>query len=145
LLAAFGLTSANSFSITGRTLTDTGATSVFLGVSMPNSDWHDHWFDDGDGFAFGLGSGTIGMANLSGVVGPVMALGNSGRTIAAFVIDEAGNTWINNGSAVQLWENMYSQIVPEPGSMTLLAAGVLALGTLGVRRRRGSGRSVLSR
>lgn len=121
LVPAFGATgTTNSFSVNGRTLTDAGTTAVFNGVTMPNSDWHDHWADDGDAFAFTLDSGTVGMANFSGITDPVMILGNGGRTIAAFVIDEAGGSWISDGSAVQLWENMYSILVPEPSTSCLL-------------------------
>jgi hypothetical protein len=132
---AFGIAGTTTFSLTGRTLTDAGTSAVFAGVSMPNSDWHDHWSDDGDGFGFLLGSGTVGLANLSGIANPVMARGNGGRTIAAFLVDEAGNTWLNNGSAVNLWENMYLNLVPEPASVTLLVLGVVAMLGPTTRRR----------
>jgi len=136
LLPAFGISSATGFSLNGRTLTDAGTTSLFSGVSMPNSQWNDHWGTDGGGFTFTLASGTIGMANLSGVTGTVMALGNSSHTIGAFLIDEAGNTWLSNGSGARLWENMYAIIVPEPHSLSLLAVGIVFVAGLALRRRR---------
>ena len=136
LVSAFGSSGiAETVSLDGRTLVDAGTTAVFDGVSMPNSDWHDHWADDGDAFGFALASGTIGMASLSGIADPIMVLGNGGRTIAAFIIDEAGNTWLNNGSGVRLWENMYYSLVPEPNSSSLLIIAGFALLT---RRRTGN-------
>jgi hypothetical protein len=127
LLPAFGVNGTSSFALPGRTLTDAGTTSVFNGVTMPNSDWFDNWGDDGDAFGFTGASGTVPMAYLSGFSNPVMVLGNGGRTIATFVIDEAGPVWLGNGSAVRLWGNMYNSLVPEPSSFCLLVASALIL------------------
>jgi hypothetical protein len=128
LLPAFGIESSTGlFSSDGRTLIDSGETNVFDGVTMPNTNWHDHWGIDGHGLAFSPASGSIGMAYLSGIDDPVMVQGNGGRTIAAFLIDDIGNTWLSNGSGVRLWENMYRSLVPEPGSLSLLAIASLVL------------------
>jgi hypothetical protein len=134
LPGAFAVTAGAGFSEIGRTLTDTGNTSVFLGVTMPNSSWNENWGIDGNSFT--VGGGTVDMAHLSSVAGSVMALGNSGRTIAALIIDEAGPTWLGDGSGVDLWTNMYYQVVPEPGAVTLFGSGLLGLlGLLRLRRR----------
>jgi hypothetical protein len=127
LAAAFGSSGVTAdYSLSGRTLTDAGTTPVFSGVTMSNSDWHDHWGDDGDAFGFTVVSGTVGMANLSGITDPVMVRGNGGRTIAAFLIDEAGDTWLSDGSGVTLWENMFYNLVPEPTAGALFVMGALA-------------------
>jgi hypothetical protein len=125
LLSAFGGTgtAAGSFTLSGQTLEDTGATSLFAGVSMPHSTWFDSWFDDGDRFT--LAAGSVGAAKLAAFPEPVTILGNGGRTIATFAMDE----WSGDG-AVQLWTNMINA-VPEPTTLVLLAG----LGLLGLRRR----------
>ncbi len=129
LLPAFGVTGTSTIELPGRTLTDAGTTSVFNGVTMPNSSWTDNWGDDGDAFGFTAASGTVPMAYISGFSNPVMVLGNSGRTIATFLIDEAGPIWQGDGSAVRLWRNMYNTLVPEPSSLCLLVGSALILFT----------------
>ena len=126
---AFGVSISSSFSWSGQTLFDSGTSGVFAGVTMPNNDWHDHWTDDGD--QFNLLAGSVGLAHIGAPATPVMVLGNNARTIAAPVFDEAGDTWLGDGSGVQLWENMMT-LVPGPGAMALLGLAGLA----GSRRRR---------
>jgi len=124
LVTAMGADSyLQSISTVGQTLSDTGETAIFSGVTMPHSSWFDSWFDDGD--TFDLSAGSVPIATMSGYPsGPVMFTGNGGRTIGSFVIDE----WQGDG-AVQLWTNMIT-FVPEPGSLLLLG-GLVAL----IRRR----------
>jgi len=127
---AFGVTPQHDISLTnGATLFDFGTSSVFAGVTMPNSDWHNHWSDDGD--VFSLNRGGEFLAGLAPGANPVMALTNGGRTIAAPLFDEAGNGWLNDGSGQRLWGNMIGLLsaapvspTPEPASMTLLAIGL---------------------
>ena len=38
-------------------------------------------------------------------------LGNQGRTIAAPLLSEAGDTWVNDGSALKLWSNLIDQVL----------------------------------
>ena len=109
LSPAFDVTPATKISLSGLTLFDSGTSSVFAGVTMPNSIWHSHWGDDGDEFI--PDPGAVGLAHIGNLLQPVMVLGNSGRTIASFLIDEAGDTWLNDGSAVQLWENMLNTVM----------------------------------
>jgi hypothetical protein len=104
LPGAFDVQVVNSISLVGQTLDDSGTSGLFAGVTMPNSDWDDVFGDDGDEFN-PLGT-AVGVAHIGNPATPVMVRGNEGRTIAAFLIDEAGDTWQNDGSAVQLWENM---------------------------------------
>lgn len=125
LVAAVGATgTTTSFSLSGNTLVDLGTTSLFTGIAMPHSSWSNNWFDDGDAFAFTLASGTIGAAKLAAFADPVMIVGNSGRTIAAPVLDE----WSGAGG-VQLWENMIqtlqAEAVPEPTTFATLTIGGL--------------------
>jgi hypothetical protein len=131
LANAFDVSVSSSFSLVGRTLFDSGTSGVFSGVTMPNSDWHNHWGDDGD--EFNLIGSSLGLGHIGNPSTPVMALGNDGRTIASFVIDEAGDTWLGDGSGVQLWENMMNMALPAPGALALLGVAGLA----GPRRRRG--------
>jgi hypothetical protein len=128
LSSAFGVLSVNSISLNQATLYDFATTNVFAGVTMPTSEWHDHWVDDGD--VFSLTRGGLFLAGVAPDSSGVMALTNSGRTIAAPLFDEAGNTWLDDGSGVRLWRNMIDTLtgetlapVPEPGTLTLLALG----------------------
>jgi len=104
LTSAFDASVSASFSWNGQTLADQGTSGAFLGATMPNSDWADQWSDDGDEFT-PLG-GAIGLANIGSPSTPVMVWGNGGRTIAAPVFDEAGATWLGDGSGVRIWENL---------------------------------------
>ncbi|MEM7204695.1 MAG: hypothetical protein AAF628_30840 [Planctomycetota bacterium] len=125
LFSAFEMALSGTFGLTGQTLIGTSAGDVFDGVTMPNSDWNDNWGDDGDEFV----PLTPGLAHLGTISTPNMVLGNCGRTIASFVIDEAGATWLGDGSAVRLWENMIREVcevidilVYDDGSVNALAA-----------------------
>ena len=124
LTGAFDVSVASSFSLTGLTLFDSGVTDLFAGVTMPNSSWHDDWADDGDRFT--PLSGAKGLAHVGSASQPVIVYGNAGRTIAAPVLDEAGDVWLGNGSGVQLWKNMLSH-VSEPDASCTFRAGVLGL------------------
>ncbi len=92
----------------GTCLTDMGTSGVFLGVSMPNCDWHNHWSDDGDQFQ--LAGGSVGLAQQDGAGGPVMFAGNDGATIGCSVMDEAGDHWLESGSGIRLWENLIEYV-----------------------------------
>jgi hypothetical protein len=130
LRSAFGAAAGTNHSWNAQTLFSHDA-AMFAGVSNPNSDWHDHWFTDGQVFTGFVGTS---LGGLSAGGDTVMFLGNAGRTIAMSVIDEAGDTWNNNGSAVQLWENGIRRVlVPEPATTLALLAG---LGGLALRKRR---------
>ncbi|MGB0954316.1 MAG: hypothetical protein ACPG31_13950, partial [Planctomycetota bacterium] len=114
LLTPFDVSAPITFGLTSQTLTDLGTSNVFLGVTMPNSEWTNSFGDDGDQFT--PLAGALGLAHLGDPNKPVMVLGNEGRTIATFIIDEAGNTWIGDGSGVRLWENMIEMVMDrEPG------------------------------
>jgi hypothetical protein len=108
LPGAFDVSVSSTISLTGATLTNSGSSPAFLGVTMPNSDWHTHWGDDGD--QFNPLAGAYGLAHIGTSSTPVLVRGNAGRTIAAPALDEAGDTWINDGSAVQLWQNMIMMV-----------------------------------
>ncbi|MDA0666375.1 MAG: hypothetical protein O3A95_07100 [Planctomycetota bacterium] len=109
LLAPFELSAPSDLSMVSQTFQDSGASQVFQGVTMPISDWHTHWADDGDEFT---PTGTaIGLGYLANPARPVMVLGNDGRTIATFVLDVAGDTWIGDGSSVRIWENMMTTVL----------------------------------
>ncbi len=124
LPGAFEVSVANSISMTGQTLFDSGGHDVFAGVTMPNSDWNDTFIDDGDEFnPLGL---AFEIAHIGNPTTPVMVQGNAGRTIASFVIDEAGDTWINDGSAVQLWTNLIDRVT-QPSASCAFRNGVLGL------------------
>lgn len=130
---AFGAsgTSGDVFWVDGSTaLTDMGTSPIFDGVTMPNSNWSDNWYDDGDRFV--IADAAIGLAQIDGVGNPVMFAANDGRTIASSVLDEAGPKWIGDGSAVKLWENMMLYTIPSPGALALLGLA----GLLGSARRR---------
>ena len=108
LLAPFELSATFTFGLVGQNFQDSGTSNVFQGVTMPNSDWHSHWNDDGDEFT---PAGTaIGLGHFANPATPTMVLGNEGRTIATFVFDESGDTWIADGSAIRLWENMITTV-----------------------------------
>jgi hypothetical protein len=104
LCTAFDVSVSSSIMFGTSQLQDALTSPVFLNVTMPVSDWHGHWGDDGD--RFNLLGGTVKLATLAGSTDAVMARGNSGRTIAAPALDEAGDTWLGDGSGVRLWENM---------------------------------------
>ena len=110
LPAAFGVSISSSISLNGQTLFDSGNSGVFAGVTMPKNGWHGHWGDDGD--QFNLSAVSVGLAHIGAPATPVMVLGNNARTIAAPVFDEAGDTWLGDGSGIQLWENMLTLVPP---------------------------------
>ncbi|MEM7203849.1 MAG: hypothetical protein AAF628_26535 [Planctomycetota bacterium] len=135
LLPTFDVQIAADLDLSGATLRDSGTTDLFDGVRMPNADWHDHWSDDGDEFVpLAPGLAHIGARNT-----PTIALGNGGRTIACQLIDEAGDTWLNDGSAVRLWENMAREVLgvldilvyDEDTNHGLAAAAAIATDPLG--------------
>lgn len=130
LRTAFGATSVQTLSTSGRTLSDAGTAfgaQIFDGVGgMPHSSWSDAWGDDGDVFAMAPG-GEAG-AIMSGFTDPAIFRGNGGRTIASFVIDE----WSGAGSPARLWQNMMQSVVPAPSTGLVLALAGIAAG----RRRR---------
>ncbi|MEM7204111.1 MAG: hypothetical protein AAF628_27870 [Planctomycetota bacterium] len=116
ITAAFDCSVSASISTLGLTLFDSGTSSVFSGVTMPNSDWNNNWGDDGDNF--NPAAGATGLGHFGTAATPCMVLGNNGNTVASFVIDEAGNTWLGDGSAVQLWENMINEVLGGGGGPT---------------------------
>ncbi|MEM7311498.1 MAG: hypothetical protein AAF682_32855, partial [Planctomycetota bacterium] len=118
LAAAFDVVVTGSFSLSSESLVDEKTSPAFLGVTMPNSDWNDTVVDDGDYFAT---LGSVPMARLAGSDDAVMARGNAGRTIAAPVFDEAGGTWIVDGSGVRLWENMLRMVAAAGEGLRILA------------------------
>ncbi|MEM7311269.1 MAG: hypothetical protein AAF682_31675, partial [Planctomycetota bacterium] len=118
LASAFDVFVTGTFSLASQTLEDEETSPAFLGVTMPNSDWSDFFFDDGDFFAT---VGSVSMATLSGTDDAVMARGNDGRTIAAPVLDEAGGTWLVDGSGVRLWENMIQMVANAGQGLRILA------------------------
>ena len=92
-------------------LQSTGAhDDVFAGVAMPNNSWHNHWADNGDEFT--PMAGAIGLAHIGNPARPVMVMGNGGNTIALFDLDEAGDLWLGNGDAIELWQNMIHKVSP---------------------------------
>ena len=125
LTGAFDVSVSSTFSLQGQTLFDSGTSSVFAGVTMPNSDWHDHWVDDGDNFT-PQGSAT-GIGHLGNPATPCMVLGNGGTTIAAQVIDEAGDTWLGDGSGVQLWENLFAAVAGPSLTLTGPTPGIVGV------------------
>jgi hypothetical protein len=125
LMTAFECSLSSSIDWTGQTLQDSGTSTLFSGVTMPNSDWHNHWGDDGDRFN-PLGT-AVGLAHIGSPATPVMVLGNGGKTIASSVLDEAGDTWLNDGSGVALWTNMIQEV---GGGVS--ASCVQRFGTLGL-------------
>lgn len=109
LVAAFDCSAPNTFSLSSQTLEDLGTSDVFEGVTMPVSDWSSYWSDDGDEFT--PINGAVGLAHLGNPAKPVMVLGNEGRTIATFALDESGPTWLSDGSGVRVWENMLNEVL----------------------------------
>ena len=67
--------------------------------------WHNHWNDDGDTFT--VTGGGVGLAHFGDPTRPAVVLGNQGRTLAMPCWDEAGDTWLNDGSGALLWENVF--------------------------------------
>ena len=145
LAAAFGFTSATSFSLVDTVSTLTAAsttvgTTIFSGVpGMPHSSWLNSWGDDGDAFGF---VGATAIADLSDAADPVVILNPSGGAIAGFVIDE----WSGEG-AVEFWENMGNYVlsgapvaepipVVSPVGMVLLAALIAGVGAFLIGRQR---------
>ena len=124
LPGAFDCSIAQDISLTGKALVDSGTSSLFSGVTQPNFDWHDHWSDDGDEFI--ALNGAVGVANVGNPLTPVMVHGNGGRTISAPALDEAGDTWLNDGSGVQLWVNMLNQVL-NGGATCELRFGILGV------------------
>ncbi|MEM7306280.1 MAG: hypothetical protein AAF682_06405 [Planctomycetota bacterium] len=122
LPGAFDVGVSTSFSWNGNTIFDSGTSNLFNGVSMPNSDWNDNFADDGDTFVpQGLAAG---LANIGNPANPCIVWGNQGRTMALPVLDEAGPTWLGNGSGVQLWSNILDKITG-PDASCVLRTGVL--------------------
>jgi hypothetical protein len=111
----------------GTTLQDSGTSSIFDGVTMPMSDWHDHWIDDGDIF---IPIGTaIGLAHIGDPLLPTFLLGNNGNTIATPLLDEAGTTWLDDESGAKLWENMIRLVLsncPTGAAAEVIRAGAPA-------------------
>lgn len=106
LLTAFEVSAPVSISLgPGFLLQDSGTTGLFQGVTMPNADWHSHWGDDGDTFT--VTGGGVPVAHFGDPARPTVVLGNAGRTLAMPCFDEAGDTWLNDGSAARLWENVF--------------------------------------
>ncbi|MEM7305529.1 MAG: hypothetical protein AAF682_02605 [Planctomycetota bacterium] len=128
--AAFDVQVQGSFSLSlpAQTLYDAGTSAVFDGVTVPVADWTDNFNDDGDEFL--PLDGGLGLAHLGDPQAPVMVQGNAGRTAAAFVLDEAGPTWLADGSGVRLWSNLIERIT-EPAASTTLRHGVLGLNLSG--------------
>jgi len=87
------------------------ANGTFDGVTMPNTDWHNHWGDDGDMFN-PLGT-AVGLGHIGTPSQPVTVKGNDGSTIATFAMDDAGDSWIP--SCIRLWENMINKVNPGDG------------------------------
>ncbi|MHC4822595.1 MAG: hypothetical protein ACYTEP_01090 [Planctomycetota bacterium] len=109
LLTPFDVSAPLTFGLSSQTFTDSGTSDVFEGVTMPISDWSSRWSDDGDEFT--PINGAIGLGHFGNPAKPTMVLGNDGRTIAIFVLDESGPTWIGDGSGVRLWENMLDEVL----------------------------------
>ncbi|MHC4822596.1 MAG: hypothetical protein ACYTEP_01095 [Planctomycetota bacterium] len=137
LLTAFEVSAPVTLNLSSQTLIDMGTSDIFAGVTMPVSDWSVRWVDDGDEFT--LLPGAVGLAHVGDPAKPVMALGNSGRTIASFVLDEAGPTWIGDESGVHLWENMVNRVMNHepimevtdiiPGRFMTISASNLGFGS----------------
>jgi len=124
LLDAFGAAATTAdvdWGAVDKCLTDMATSPIFMGVAMPNCDWHDHWIDDGDHFK--LLEGSEGLAQSDGTGPPVIFAGNDNRTIAASVIDEAGDKWLESGSGVTLWENMLKYVVVTEPSCEIVYDG----------------------
>lgn len=137
LLTPFEVSSPVSFGLTSQTFTDSGTSEVFEGVTMPISDWASRWSDDGDEFT--PINGAVGLGHFGNPAKLTMVLGNEGRTIATFVHDESGPTWIGDGSGVRLWENMLNEVLNRfptlevleilPGQFITLSADNLGSGS----------------
>jgi len=108
-MGAIGTTADVDWGALDKCITDMGTSPIFMGVTMPNCDWDDYWGDDGDHFK--IAGSSKGLAQSDGTGPPVIFAGNDGRTIAASVLDEAGDVWIKDGSGVTLWENMMKYVV----------------------------------
>ena len=110
LFTAFEVSNPVSITLTtGVTLFDSGTSTIFQGVTMPNSDWHTHYGDDGDTFT-PTGTG-IGLAHLGNPAEPTIVLGNQGRTMALPLLAEAGDTWVNSGELQTLWHNVMDLVL----------------------------------
>ncbi|MDF1798842.1 MAG: hypothetical protein P1V81_06675 [Planctomycetota bacterium] len=118
LFPAFEVSAPVTLSLgVGTVLQDSGTTALFQGVTMPNGDWHDHWSDDGDTFT--VTGGGVPVAHFGDPTRPTVVLGNGGRTLAMPCFDEAGDTWLNDGSALRLWENVCDLMVTGGCTSTL--------------------------
>jgi len=137
LLAPFDVSSPVTISLSSQTLTDLGTSAIFEGVTNPYSEWDNHFGDDGDQFT--PINGAIGLAHLGVPSRPAIVLGNQGRTIATFLLDEAGPTWQGDGSGVNIWKNMIELVMDRdpafevtdflPGQFMTLSVSLLPFGS----------------
>jgi hypothetical protein len=106
---------------------DSGLTNP---VGVINPGWNIFTYD------LALTPGSTVAGNFTGG-GPAIAIGPDGRTIVNGFLDD---TFADGIQGRQLYENeinvLTSSSVPEPGTLTLFALGVLSLAGYGWRRRR---------
>jgi len=110
--------------LSGQALVSSGTSAVLAGVNGSVGDWHDHWFDDGDLF-FPQGN-AVGLAHLGDPSQPALVWGNGGRTVASFVLDEAGDSLLSSDGAIRLWKNLI-ELVTSPEASCSFRAGTLGL------------------